>query len=276
MSSSKRADVGAASSLDNAGILLHVLSILGPGHHLFISGVSKAWRESYERVANIEMAIPTLYYSARAVTRLITSKTTLYSAVLSSASTVNLAHKCGLHLDTTQLQRIAGRVADVPALRAAHELGLQFTRVVLIGAAEAASIPRLQWLHTEQGCLLPSNISLYAARSGSIDTLRWLMEHGSDFTIDTCRGAAAGAHLHVLHFLRDEGCEWDEEICIAAAGNGEVTTLQWLHEQGCPWEDDQVCGEAAKSGNIESLLYLKQQGCDFNEFTMTCAAAEGQ
>jgi hypothetical protein len=36
------AEACAASPLENAGILLHVLNILGPGHHLFVSAMSKA------------------------------------------------------------------------------------------------------------------------------------------------------------------------------------------------------------------------------------------
>jgi hypothetical protein len=55
MSLSKRAVSSATSPLEDASILLHVLNILGPGHHLFISAVSKAWRETYKRVASVQV-----------------------------------------------------------------------------------------------------------------------------------------------------------------------------------------------------------------------------
>jgi hypothetical protein len=42
MSSEKRAEVSRTCPLDDVVILLHVLNMLGPGHHLFISAVSKA------------------------------------------------------------------------------------------------------------------------------------------------------------------------------------------------------------------------------------------
>ena len=144
----------SASPLENAGILLHVLNILGPGQHLFISAVSKAWKESYQRLGSVQMAGNAGDYNEEAYLHTITSQTTLCSSVFASPASTRLAHECGLAFGGWELQRIAGRVADIPALQAAHELGLQLTEAVLIGAAEAASVLKLQWLHTQQGCPL--------------------------------------------------------------------------------------------------------------------------
>jgi hypothetical protein len=209
MSPFKLAAIVAVSPLENAGILLHVLNILGPGHHLFISAVSKACRETYKRVDNVQIARINCSYYIAADKSTVTSKMTLYSAVFSSASRVRLAHEDGLMFEDrfNFLHRVAGKAADVPTLQAAHELGLAFTAEVLIGAAEDASLPKLHWLHMYQGCGLPPLLNNFAARSGSIDTLRWTHDHGIPFTPATCESAAACAHVHVLRFLRDEGCE---------------------------------------------------------------------
>jgi hypothetical protein len=276
MSSTKRAVVDATCPLQDAGILLHMMNILGPGQHLFISAVSNAWGDSYKRVSSVQMAGFTEYYNDKAVMQTITSPTTLYSAVFASGASVRLVHECGLAFDYQQLQRTAGTVADVSTMRAACGLGLQLTDDVLIGAAVAASVPKLQWLHKDQLCPLPPSICNYAARSGSVDVLTWLKEHGCAFTADTCNGAAAGEHIHVLKFLRDEECEWNELTCATAARHGHLPTLQWLHQQGCPWERDEIFGDAAEVGDIEMLVYLKQQGCAFNKVTMTDAAWKGQ
>jgi hypothetical protein len=274
--SSKRAVVSSAPPLKDPSILLHILSILGPGQHLFISAVSRAWRESYERVGSVQMAGINHQYTNQAVLHTITSKTTLCSAIFGSPAAVRLAHDCGLAFDNWKLQRMAGRAAGILTLQAAQEVGLELTDTVLIGAAEAASVAMLQLLHTQQGCKLPEDICAWAARSGSVDTLRWLKEHGEVFESSTCEGAAAGAHLRVLQFLRHEGCEWDEWTCSAAARNGNFTTLKWLHEQGCPWELDEICGDAAEAGSMEMLVYLKQQGCVYNAITIRDAAMTGQ
>eukprot|EP00953_Heterococcus_sp_UTEX-ZZ885_P023241 12785-Heterococcus_DN1.PRE.1 len=219
------------SPLENTGILLHILSILGPGHHLYISAVNKAWRESYKRLASVQVADVTWKYYDDAGVHTVTPQMTLCSAVFASDSRVRLAHECGLTFRNAICQRIAGRAADVAALRAACQLGLELSHAVLVGAAEAASVPKLQWLHTEHNCPLSADLAYYAAWSGSIDTLLWLRDHGCACTTDTCEGAAAGGHVHVIQFLRDKECAWDADTCSAAAWNGHLSTLQWLHKQ---------------------------------------------
>jgi hypothetical protein len=241
MPSHTRVKLGAASPLNDASILLHVLNILGPGQHFFISAVSKAWKESYARVDGVQMAGITADYDDEVVLHTITSKMTLCSAVFASAATIKRANECGRGFASAELQRMAGRAADISTLQTAVELGLQLTEEVLIGAAEVASLPKLRWLHIEQECPLPRGICDWAAKSGSIETLIWLRKHGERFRRSTCESATAGAHLHILQFLRDQGCAWDVYACSAAAKNGHLSTLQWLNEQGCPWESDEIC-----------------------------------
>eukprot|EP00953_Heterococcus_sp_UTEX-ZZ885_P004770 3062-Heterococcus_DN1.PRE.2 len=260
MSSNKRAFVGVVSPLEDAGILLHVLNILGPGHHLFVSAVSKAWRESYRKIANVQIPDLTSDYDEEPFLITVIQEETLFSAVFASASRVNLAFTHGLPFDDLSLQRIAGRVADIPVLQAARELGLAFTEELLVGAAEAALVPKLQWLHIAQGCRLRQGLTCFAARSGSTSMLRCLKEHGCVYSTNTCEGAAAGGHQHVLQFLRDQGCEWDESACSAAAEHGHLSTLKWLHEHGCPWDADEICDDAAQSGSTELLTYLSSKG----------------
>jgi hypothetical protein len=265
----------AAYPLEDAGILLNVLNSLGPGQHLFISPVSKTWKDSYERVASTQVAELASGYWEFALLRTVTSEDTLCSAAFASAASVKLAHDCGLDFGNEKVQRIAGRVADLSTLRAAHELGLQLTDEVLSGAAEAASVPKLQWLHSDQGCPLSSCITSYAARGGSTDTLRWLKRHGCAFIRSTFTGAAAGVDLRVLGYLRAHKCEWDDDACLIAARNGDASTLQWLHERGSPWSAEYICNVAAEIGSVEVLLYLKQQRREFDTLTMASAAAKG-
>eukprot|EP00953_Heterococcus_sp_UTEX-ZZ885_P002106 1644-Heterococcus_DN1.PRE.5 len=278
MSLSKRVGVAITSPLDDAGILLHILNTLGPGQHLFISAVSKAWKESYESVASVQIAGLHDFHCSLAYQCTINSQTTLCSAAFASAAVLKLAHASGLIIsgrDHKPLQRIAGRAADISTLQAAVELGLPLTDAVLIGTAESGSVSKLQWVHMYQGYQLPYDICDYAARCGHVDTLRWLQNYGGELTARTSEGAAAGAHLCVLEFLRDEGCEWDETACAAAAKHGHLFILRWLHEEGCPWFEEDICSDAAVSGSTEVLLYLMQQGCVLNLDTMRSAAMMG-
>jgi hypothetical protein len=215
---------------------------------------------------------------------IVTPEETSYSAVFSSVSRVILAHRHGLAFNgNKKLEHMAGLVADIPALRAARELGLALTDEVLIGAALSGSVLlKLQWVLEDQTCKLPRSICAYAARGGSIDALRWLQNllKGRDdvhvFTYgDMCLGAAAGGHLRVLQYLREQGCTWGIRVCSAAAESGDLAVLRWLHEQGCPWWLEDVGDKAAHVGSVEMLLYLQQQGYVFSELTIACAAAQG-
>jgi hypothetical protein len=116
MSTTKRA-ASAATPLDNAGILLHVLTKLGPGHHLFISAVSKAWKDGYERVGSIQIAELTYKSYDEADLCTICPDTTLCSAAFASPASLKLAHECGLTFDNNRrIERVAGKVADICTL----------------------------------------------------------------------------------------------------------------------------------------------------------------
>jgi hypothetical protein len=84
--------------------------------------VSKAWRETYARALGAQIAKLTFDYRHLTTALIITSQTTLFSAVLASPSRIALAHEYGLYFANAKLQRIAGRVAGISALPVAHEL----------------------------------------------------------------------------------------------------------------------------------------------------------
>jgi hypothetical protein len=89
MSSIKRGAASPTSPLEDAGILLHVLQILGPGQHLLISAVSKAWREQYKRVADVQkLGLFQNYYNKILLT---ISSTTSSRPLLQSAWPVSAA-----------------------------------------------------------------------------------------------------------------------------------------------------------------------------------------
>eukprot|EP00953_Heterococcus_sp_UTEX-ZZ885_P030566 16147-Heterococcus_DN1.PRE.3 len=301
----KRAVVGVTSPLEHAGILLHMLDILGPGHHLFISPVSKAWSETYKRVASVR--IPELHttYRGPAALQTISSRTTLYSSAFASASRISLAHECGLRFAGAMLQRIAGRTADIATLRVAHDLGLELTSTLVIGAAAAASILKLQWLHTEHGCPLPETTVDHAARCGSIETLRWLREHGCVFTAEACEGAAAGGHLHpaanpqvaaraglsveadgicssaaasksgaieTIRYLLQQGCVLDDDALSSAAWEGDLALCQYLIAEQCPLHNA-ATSNAAAAGHLEILRFLRDNGCPWDALRMCSRAA---
>jgi hypothetical protein len=233
--SGSRSAAVAANTMNETALAL-VLSSLGPGYYLFVSPVSKAWRESYNAVANAQFA--SLVENGAVVT--CTPRMTLYSAVFEFPACVRLARECGLRYNTDgkgntwKLHRMAGRTAAVPALHAAIRLGLPIrTLNALKGAAQSGSVAKLQWLRAEQGCNFEYGTMVAAANSG-------------------CTA--------VCEYLRSVNTPWSSAVVDCAAAAGHADTLRWLVEHGCDYVGFELRSEAAEGGHISVLTYVQQLG----------------
>eukprot|EP00953_Heterococcus_sp_UTEX-ZZ885_P028686 15292-Heterococcus_DN1.PRE.4 len=125
-----------------AGILQHVLALVGPGHWYFISTVSKLWKDLYEKVASQRTASDCYMEDECFFT--CVPKMTLCSSVFASPSRVRLVHDSGVHFlgeEDSVAQYLAGVHADQKTLVTAHELGLiQYSHHVLTGAAKQSDV----------------------------------------------------------------------------------------------------------------------------------------
>jgi hypothetical protein len=297
-SCSKKCGAADLNPLRQPDILQHVLSYV-PGEWLFLSTVCSWWRERYAKLSAITVAKTTDRAAYKSIVVCV-PQTTLCSSAFASPSRLRLAHQHGLELTAVGDQFAAGRHADIDTLLAAHELGMAYGRSVLLGAARAGAVPRVQWLYTicepfdERTNLL---VVSQAARAGSKPVLKWLKQQGVVFHENACLHAAQYNHLSTLQYLRSEGCRWDASVLSAAARNGAFELLRWAVEHGCPWaeyvvdadnnfvlaqEPDEVLNsilaDAAFGGSIELLEWLKQQlpELQYNESVMLSAAAAGQ
>jgi hypothetical protein len=259
-----------SNPLLHAGLLELTLNLVGTGEAIFLRAVNRSWKACYDRLI--------VGQQADEEEHIHTSICTSYQAVFASASRVRLADHSGLLFaaDNSCLQYCAGKYAAISTLAAAHDLGLPFSQHLMQGAARSRCLAKLQWLHTEQQCPLPDDITAAAAKAGDVETLRWLKIRGSSFTQQTSRsGARTANNLHVLQFLHDEGCPWDEDICGAAGKAGDLEQLKWLHAHGATL-NDRTADIAAEGGAVHVLEWLQQQqGIEISETTMTFAAMHG-
>jgi hypothetical protein len=157
---------------------------------------------------------------------------TLYSAVFASISCLRLANECGLELvgiRSYKLRAAAGRWASIETLQAAHALGLPWSYRLLCGVALSGDVAKLQYLHIQQKCQILPNICQQAARSGSVDTVKYLVElHGrAAYDVNTLRAAAEAGHVNVVQYLRSQNCQWDLTVSEAAAEAGHRDVLLW-------------------------------------------------
>jgi hypothetical protein len=213
---------------------------------------------------------------------------TLYSSVFASPSRVRLAHESGLNFSTENFRHATGKHADVATLKAARELGMHYTGLTILGAAERNELGVVQFLHA-QGCPWHWRVAEAAAKRSNFEMLRWIKEHGCDwherdilieaarsgniemtawvkqqpgavYDLSVMAAAARSGRTAMCEYLHTEQCPWDERACDAAAYSGHPNTLRWLHEHGCPWDAYEVCAAAAAGGSVDVMLYLQQEG----------------
>jgi hypothetical protein len=225
--------------LDSEAVVQQVLSYVGPGLWLICALINKN-HELYAEVQSIEQVVQ-VYKDLggwRPERRTITARMTTYSAIFASASRVEMARMSGLKLRSRggYLQGAAATNGDAETLIAAHKLGLPWTDCLINLIAEQGDLRRVQVLY-ENKCRLPVEVSLFAARSGSVDMLKWLKHKGCAFTIDTAREAALGGHQEAIMYLHADYWHesWDAVACEAPLKNCHAALLCWLLEQNRTW-----------------------------------------
>jgi hypothetical protein len=258
----KRGNAAAHSPLNSVGILQQIFEYAGAGQYLYLGAVSKAFRESYNATPEIKVeSIDTgeLITVGRCTTRL--------AAVFQSPSRLQLAHACGLQLNTTAkssaaLHCIAGETADEHTLLEAIRLGLPKSVDVSSGAAGAPNLEKLKWMVNELHYPISEQTTEAAARCGSVAVLEWLKQQGVEPTLCTAEVAAEENQLPVLQYLFEHatGFLFDESLCRVAAENGRLAILQWLRSTAdCQWDSDDIMASAAKSGSVQLMNWISEQ-----------------
>jgi hypothetical protein len=254
--------------LHNREVLELTLSYL-QGEGLFVITVSKRWKACFEKLSKAS--------STNHSKHVHSSTCTAMAAAFASPSRVRLAHDAGFQLQAAgwKLQDCAGKHCSVETLEVAYTLALIWNANLSRAAAEAANLPVLQWLHTEQTLPLPDGIAANAARGGSVDVLRWMKQQQCVFDADTTYyGGIKANNLPVLQYLYAEGVPWHESVCGAAAAACDLQQLKWLRSKGARLSS-RVAIDAASGGSVVIFEWLQQHGVQFNLQTMLQAAENG-
>jgi hypothetical protein len=188
----------SSSPLSEAGVLQRVLGYVGPGYWLLMSLVSKGWRESYLQVPEQQIIEHNAYFQIEKADFTCTPRMTLLKAAVTSAAVMKLACACGLPLDSSRLQSIAGRWGDIAPLIAAFERGMPKSAYVCDGAATGGCLAELMWLVVDQQCPMNVDIGAPAAASGCVPMLTFLAGRNVIFTVKTACCAASAGHQHVI------------------------------------------------------------------------------
>jgi hypothetical protein len=268
----------SSNALLDADTLHSVLSYVGAGHWLPLAAVCSIWKNACQKLASHRQA--GFAAAGEAVSIVILPQMTVSSAVFATASSLQLAHVSGFPLQSSRagLQFCAGKTADLATLKLAHKLGMVFTAEAALGAAASGSLAKVTWLHTEQNCSLLHSITAHAARSGSVELVRYLKQRGLAIDADTSLAAVEAGRLSVAQYLYSECyCPFATRACYAAAENADLEMLKWLQRTGNRWFGRRMSYSAAQGGSVELMQWLQADSyVVLDADTMSTAARYGR
>jgi hypothetical protein len=132
----------------------------------------------------------------------------------------------------------------------------------------AASLGNLEMVKycVANDCPIDKVACARAARYGHLECLKYLHEEvKAPWDAGTGIWAAESGHLHILEYLVER--KYDEygvvfgDACKYAAEKGHLDCLKYLHETTkAPWDEDAV-REAHENNRIECLQYLLDNDC---------------
>jgi ankyrin repeat protein len=125
----------------------------------------------------------------------------------------------------------------------------------------------------------------YAAASGRLDVVQWLLKEGGAAVGDTdafgltaLSCAASKGHLHIVTWLLEEGGAKIAErtrrgltVLLCAASKGRLDVVRWLLDKGGATidekdeEDNTPLLFAARGGSLETVRWLLEQGASLQE-----------
>jgi len=122
-------------------------------------------------------------------------------------------------------------------------------------------------------------ILIKAAKSGSIECLKWLRDYGFSLAEHTATAAAEKGHLNTLKWLHANGAKLDKWTFSKSIDSNNPEILDWLLEQNCEYVDsywpnltlrpELLADVAAKNGWRRSEKWLIEHG--FKSSSGTCA-----
>ena len=79
-------------------------------------------------------------------------------------------------------------------------------------------------------------ISLYAARYGFLEIMKWLMTHEFNFEYNIFNEALLYGNIDNLKWLREQSYSYDKDTYMIAQDRNNITIINWLNEIGCDLE----------------------------------------
>ncbi len=173
-------------------------------------------------------------------------------------------------------------------------LGRAYPRTPLAykrAVAQPDALERMVWLQRAGFPLTKANGSVnavhFAALTGGVDALRYLLDNGGVADAGAASRAASRGNVDALRELHARGCPIPSYALREAAEAGHLLTVSWLadlftHQQQQQQQQEEeavltadVFAAAAESGSLELMQWLAARGCPMDAEAFTAAAHAG-
>jgi hypothetical protein len=122
-------------------------------------------------------------------------------------------------------------------------------------------------------------LSLYAAKSGTVDCLKYIYEKGWPIAHGSLSIAVEEGNLDCVQFLARFDCQFPvlhHSLVESAAAYGRYDCLRFLLERSNgPYNGEIAATYAAEEGNLDCLRLLHEKGCPCNTQAILFAVEEG-
>ncbi|KXZ54167.1 hypothetical protein GPECTOR_5g264 [Gonium pectorale] len=192
-----------------------------------------------------------------------------YVAVLAAREgwleVLKLLQRRGCPIDAASIGEFAVRNGYLPVLAWAVEELDAPVQYLANTAAEAGHVEVLQWLWDHDAEFDADEVALNAALTGNLPVLQWAVEELDASMEDPVliRTARRSGSLELLAWLREHGRPWGAEAFGYAAAVGcEATLERMVEKEGCPMPvDGKPYVEAARAGDLATLRCMARLGC---------------
>ena len=143
----------------------------------------------------------------------------------------------------------------------------------VLAAVERGHLAFVQWALDGYRWSEHDNHMMYAAGSGNVELLEWLLSQGCPLDPEAPQFAAAHGHIHVLEWLNEHGLPVNDHCLALAVTGGHLDTISWLVDNGCPLSGtllaDTLMHRAARHQQPQVVELLIDLGCPYSELVVT-------
>ena len=216
-------------------------------------------------VAAVDSGVLSTVKAAKDIGGICTSQCSLRAVVRRNQAMLHYLHTQCMCPSDGRACALAAERGDLDMLRECFNLKLTWDERTMDAAARAGSIHCLAFAH-QNGCPFSVHAVIRnAARSGSIDALKYANEMCAKSKVevdDILAIAARSGSVECMEYVLDRcGGRFTCAVCANAALLNNPSCLRFAREKGCPWDSETVENAALSRVTLSCLYFALENDC---------------